>query len=370
MSDKRPVVVYGASGYTGRLVCEFLRDQQLPFIAAGRDKARIEAAMEKVPGIETADYEVAVVSHDTDSLTRLFEGARVVCNTVGPFELYGETVVKACLAAGVHYLDTTGEQQFVLPIARDYGEAFAKAGLLLAPSAAYMYTTLDIAVSLVLEHPGINSINSVCAASGTPTYGSTQTVVRSARADEFHLQGRSLVPWPRGVSYDVHVPLWPESQLALPWTGTSLPVWYQNHPQLENLKTLVTFVGNRPLMEQVVQLGQAYEANLKDLPYEEQEKVLTELGEQIQSGMPPRENRRIHRSLDFAIGLGPTAHVEYRVHSNCPYLQTGLIQAFCAAQLVYGQVSPVGFQSPCAAFGHREILGELESYGYAEIEQA
>ena len=49
----RPVVVYGASGYTGRLVCEFLRHYGLPFVAAGRDKARLESAMRLVPGIET-----------------------------------------------------------------------------------------------------------------------------------------------------------------------------------------------------------------------------------------------------------------------------------------------------------------------------
>ena len=57
MSNK-PVVVYGASGYTGRLVCEYLREYNLPFIAAGRDAARVQAVMDKIPGIETADYEV------------------------------------------------------------------------------------------------------------------------------------------------------------------------------------------------------------------------------------------------------------------------------------------------------------------------
>ena len=52
--SKKPVVVYGASGYTGRLVAEYLRQYQIPFIAAGRNAARIEEAMAKVPGIETA----------------------------------------------------------------------------------------------------------------------------------------------------------------------------------------------------------------------------------------------------------------------------------------------------------------------------
>src|SRR6185436_14618670 len=80
MSDK-PVVVYGASGYTGRLICEYLRDYNLPFVAAGRSTDKLTASMgSNVAGIETADYEVAEVSHDVDSLTELFKGASVVCN--------------------------------------------------------------------------------------------------------------------------------------------------------------------------------------------------------------------------------------------------------------------------------------------------
>ena len=47
MSTDKPVVVYGASGYTGRLICEYLREFNVPFIAAGRDKARIAEALEQ-----------------------------------------------------------------------------------------------------------------------------------------------------------------------------------------------------------------------------------------------------------------------------------------------------------------------------------
>src|SRR5450432_2533811 len=70
MSDKKPVIVYGASGYTGRLVCEYLRELHLPFIAAGRDRARTQAVLDKIPGIETADYEVAEVEHSVEALTK------------------------------------------------------------------------------------------------------------------------------------------------------------------------------------------------------------------------------------------------------------------------------------------------------------
>src|SRR5882757_1967612 len=134
MSEKKPVVVYGVSGYTGRLVCEYLREYNIPFIAAGRDAAKVKAVVEKIPGIETADYEVAEVEHTVEALTKLFRGAKVVSNMVGPFIKYGPEVVEACLAAGCHYSDTTGEQDWVLLAQQRWGEQFAAKGLLLAPN--------------------------------------------------------------------------------------------------------------------------------------------------------------------------------------------------------------------------------------------
>src|ERR1700723_480089 len=98
MTADKPVVVYGASGYTGRLVCEYLREYQVPFIAAGRDKARIAEALDKVAGIDTVEHDIGEVSHELQPLAELFEGARVVSNTVGPFAQDGGEVVEACIS--------------------------------------------------------------------------------------------------------------------------------------------------------------------------------------------------------------------------------------------------------------------------------
>ena len=81
MGGKRPVVIYGASGFSGRLVAEFLREYNVPFIAAGRNRAKIQDVMNHVPGIEMADYEIAEVGSSVDDLTKAFTGARVVCIT-------------------------------------------------------------------------------------------------------------------------------------------------------------------------------------------------------------------------------------------------------------------------------------------------
>lgn len=56
--SKRPVVVYGANGFSGRLIVEYLREYNTPFLAVGRSAARIKQVVDRVPGIETADFEI------------------------------------------------------------------------------------------------------------------------------------------------------------------------------------------------------------------------------------------------------------------------------------------------------------------------
>src|SRR6201990_3341225 len=103
MTDKKPVVVYGVSGYTGRLVCEYLREYNIPFIAAGRDKKRVQDVVDKIPGIETANCEGVEAEHGRGALAVFSRGARVLSNRGGLLKKWGGRGVEACLAAGCHY---------------------------------------------------------------------------------------------------------------------------------------------------------------------------------------------------------------------------------------------------------------------------
>ena len=146
MSSPKPVVIYGVTGYTGRLVAEFLREYHMPFIAAGRDAKRIQEVLDKVPGIETAEYDVVEVPHTVEALRGLVRGAKVLCNMVGPFMKYGPEAVEACFEEGVHYTDTNGEQNWMMWCEEHYGEKYAGKNLLLSPGIAQMYTTGEIAM--------------------------------------------------------------------------------------------------------------------------------------------------------------------------------------------------------------------------------
>ncbi len=363
-SEKR-VVVYGASGYTGRLICEYLRDYNVPFVAAGRDAGKLKASMDSsVAGIETADYEVVEVTHDVDSLTELFAGASVVLNTVGPFAKWGPEVVQACLAAGAHYTDTTGEQDWLITCDEQYGADFAAAGLLLAPGIAQMYTTGEIAAEVALETPGLDTLDIAVFWGGSPTIASTQTILFNAALSGAHyLEQNAYVPFdPEAGHYQLAIPGQHELALALPWGGTSHPVWYRNDPRVANVKALGG-VFNKALMLGVPQIVAGAIEATKDMEPDEKYAALAATAAQVMNVMPPRENARINKSLDSVHASGPLGRAHCVIHGNQNYKQTGLLQAFAAYSLLQQPPRRVGFASGCQAFGHRELLGVLRGFG-------
>jgi len=364
-SAKRPVVVYGANGFSGRLVVEFLREYNVPFTAAGRSPDKIKEVLNHVPGIEGANYEIAQAGNSVDELAQLFTGAKVVCNTVGPFIYNGPRVIEACLKAGCHYLDIAGEQAWIRQVAEQWGERFAAKGLVAAPATAFMSSVSDAAVRLCLEAGAVDTFEILTMFKGIPTFGSTQTIFAVIQTDAYFLEQNEYKAWPRATRYDVTVPGSIQTQLALAWGGFPHPVWYKDHPQIANVRSFGGLL-DRQIMEGVAATEKMFEEQIRPLPKAEQERRLSEMASSVQGGTPPRENPREQRTIDVVAARGNTACVQCVVVGTCCYRQTGLMQAYAAHHLVHSAPLKVGFASPAAAFGHREILQVLESHGLSK----
>ncbi|MCX2729341.1 DUF5938 domain-containing protein [Saccharopolyspora sp. NFXS83] len=362
-TDKR-VVVYGASGYTGRLICEYLREYNIPFLAAGRNHQRVKDAVDAVPGIETVEHEIAEVEHTAAALAECFRGASVVLNTVGPFARYGHEVAQACLDIGAHYTDTNGEQNWMIDAEARYGAEFAAQGLLLTPGLAQMYTIGEIAANICLETPGLDTLDIEVFWKGHPTVASTNTILLNAAfAKAYHLEQNEYVEWRAdGWPAEVVVPGQHELGLALPWGGTSHPVWFKNDPRVANARALGG-VFDRALMTAVPQIVNAALEQMEGLSTEEKLEVIDATSAQVRSEMPPRENPRINTSLDSVHASGPLGRAHCVIHGNCNYKQTALLNVHAAAALLQQQPRKVGFASSCQAFGHRELLGTLRAFG-------
>ena len=361
-----PVVVYGASGYTGRLVVEFLREYNVSFVAAGRSRERIEQGLKYVPGIEGADYKIVEVEHTVEALTELFTGSKVVCNIVGPFARFGLTVVEAAVKAGCHYLDTNGEQEFSIQVDETFGQAFAQAGLVCAPATAYMYTVGEIAARICLETPGIDTLNIRLFTGGIPTIGSIRTINNIVKTKACKLIDHELVEYPEIEVSDIAVPFNDQVFRALNWGGGTHIAFFRHDARVRNCNFKMAS-DSFELADEIKGLEQLYKEEIRKLPEEEQITALDELAAQVQDEMAPRETRKDVRYLDWCHGIGNNVASSCYILGASTYQITGLLQAYSAMRLTKHIPSASGFKSISEVLGYRTLLGELQSYGYATM---
>jgi hypothetical protein len=359
MSARYPIVVYGVSGYTGKLIAEYLTRRRLPFVAAGRDRGRIEAALSEAPGDHVVD--VQPVEHDEAALARLFAGAKVVIAVVGPFGQLGEPVLRATLAAGAHYLDTTGEQDWALKVRDEYGRAFADRGLVCAPGCSYMWTAGMIAAEIALEDPSIHTLDILYAPKSMPTIASTLSFLRMLCLPNPLKLGGQMATWPPGHRADVVVPGRHTVHVGLPWGGGFEPIWLEHDPQVLNCQVQVAFEKG-PLVDFITGRMDDYQRMAGSRSQAEMEQVTNAWGMAI-AQTPPREVPPLNTNIISVWARGTNGGRHVMLYSTCAYLSTGALCAESAKRILDGDVRATGFQPVTRAFGHRELMAALASDG-------
>jgi short subunit dehydrogenase-like uncharacterized protein len=154
MADKDlSVVVFGATGITGRQVAAHLAERagqvDLTWAAAGRDAAKVGRTLGEI-GVTPPETIVADVE-DQASLAAMASRAKVVLDLVGPYTLHGEPVIEACIAAGAHYLDLTGEVPFVRRMIEAAGARAEEAGVKIVNIGGFEALPPDLLVLLATE---------------------------------------------------------------------------------------------------------------------------------------------------------------------------------------------------------------------------
>ena len=129
------VIVWGATGFTGRLVAEYLAETygtggKLKWALGGRSLEKLEEVRGDILPKGQRDTLPLVVadSNDIDSLTEMVTRASVICSTVGPYARFGTPLVAACAAEGTDYCDLTGEVQWMARVINDYQERAQESG--------------------------------------------------------------------------------------------------------------------------------------------------------------------------------------------------------------------------------------------------
>jgi short subunit dehydrogenase-like uncharacterized protein len=128
------IAVYGASGFTGGLAAAELGRRGLSPVLVGRDAERLRKAAVEA-GVPDAGIRVAGLD-DPAALSAAFDDCDAVVNAAGPFALWGGPVVRAAIAAGCHYVDTSGEQGWIKDVLDTAGPAAEEAGVTVVPAMA------------------------------------------------------------------------------------------------------------------------------------------------------------------------------------------------------------------------------------------
>ena len=357
------IALYGATGFTGRLVARALAARRLPLLLVGRDRARLEALAAELPGgatwaIAAADDEVA--------LRGAFRKAKVVVSCAGPFGVHGRHIVDAAIAEGRHYLDISGEVGFAQQlIARD--ERARSRGVAVIGCVGFDVVVSDAAAVMAceaLEGRPIREVRLTVASTTQPSRGSLRTLLGGLQSGDYEwtFAGGLVVPAPIGAErWAVNLPppfercsatsfglveavVSPRSTGARRFrTGLALP----GAGAFAAFARAVRWLSRRPMV------GAGLRAALDG----------------VIRLVPKGGGERTRAAARFAVEAQATAEDgEVRavvVTGGDVGEVTAAAAAICVARVAEADGVPSGFQTPAQAFGARWLLDELSASGVA-----
>jgi len=159
------VIVFGATGFTGRLVAEYLSgrdgaDRAVAWAMAGRSQAKLEAVRDEI-GAPPSTPLVVADSTDAASLTAMAERTRCVLTTVGPYLWYGERLVEACAETGTDSVDLSGEVLWMRQMIDRYHARAVETGARIVHSTGFDSIPFDLGV-LYLQRAAEERLGSPC----------------------------------------------------------------------------------------------------------------------------------------------------------------------------------------------------------------
>jgi len=224
------LMIYGATGYTGELVVEEALARGMAPIVAGRDAAKVAALGERT-GLPTRSFGV-----DAPDLS----GVTVLLSCAGPFSRTAKPLVDACLRAGVHYLDVTGEIGVFEALAARDAEAKA-AGVLLLPGVGFDVVPTDcLALHLAERLPSAVRLRlAIGLSGGGVSHGTATTAVENLHAGGAVRKDGRIVGVPGAYkTRTVDFGRGPRTAVTIPWGDVST-AWYTTRiPDIETYAAL------------------------------------------------------------------------------------------------------------------------------------
>ena len=359
------VVLFGATGYTGRLTARELAAAGARPVLAGRDPRRLEALAGELGGLEAAVADSARPA----SVRALVGEGDVLVTTVGPFAVRGGPAVAAAVDAGAHYLDSDGEPAFLRRVFEELGpRATGRCGLV--PAFGYDFVPGNLAGALALREAGEEATAVAVGyfASGGGGY-STGTLASGAGMlleRSFAWRGGRLVR-DRVASRVRAFPVRGRAWLAVSYGGSEHYALPRLAPGLRDVDVYLGWFGRR---SRVVQAASALGAPLARVPGAGAVSRAAAAALARRTGGGPEEAAR-QASRSYVIAVASAADgrelAQVRLRGPNVYTLTGRLLAWGARQAAAGGLAGTGALGPVEAFGLEALAGAADAAGLQRI---
>ncbi len=341
MPDQR-WILYGAYGYTGRLIAtEAIRRGHRPLLA-GRSAEKLAPMAERL-GLDW----LAVGLDDQAALQRATGQVELVYHAAGPFMRTSGPMIDACLATGTHYLDLTGEiPVFQATFARD--EAACRAGVALISGVGFDVVPSDcLAVHVAAQVPGAQQLDIGMTYRTQPSRGTARTVLESISNGGLVRRAGRLLPWPLGEgSTRVHFPIGDRALSPIPLAD--LETAYRS----TGIANITTYLALSPPVHSLASLVAPLAGRLLSI-----DAVRSAAGWLVDRTMhgPDEKMRKSERAYLWARARHPEgAMAEGWLITPEPYEMTALLAPLCVERVLKDR--PSGALSPAQAFGADFVL--------------
>jgi short subunit dehydrogenase-like uncharacterized protein len=352
-----PIAVYGATGFTGRLVAAELRRRGARMVLAGRNAAKLEILAEEIGDGAGAR---AVPLDDAAGLRNLLEPCAAVIACAGPFRLHGEPVLAAAVDARTHYLDTTGEQPFMRTVFERYGEAAESAGIALVTAMGFDYVPGDLIASLTAGPGPANEVRLAYWVKGFgPTRGTALSALGMLAGGDVEWRDGRLQPAPQSVGrgvWEFGEPIGRQRMVRYP-AGEHITV--PRHVQTPRVRTVLSASTAVPVPAPAASLVMAPFQLALRTPIR---RALEALVPRLPEGPSPEARRRSRFVIECEV-RGPGGTRRGRVSGSDPYGLTARTTVEGALRCAEPEYDRHGALAPSQAFDPASFLDSLRSAG-------
>lgn len=365
-------MVFGATGFTGRLVATALAGQGARPLLAGRDAGKLSDLAAQIDGrVDTAVADAG----NPGSIRALLDPGDVLVSTIGPFLRYGDAAAQAAIDARACYLDSAGEPPFVRRVFEHYGPQARQHGAAMLTAFGYDFVPGNLAAALALMRAGqqarrvaVGYFVTGADGGGGPRRFSAGTWASLAGVlpeDSFAWRGGRLVTERSA------------KRVRRFWTGrrrlAGFSVGASEHfalprsfPQLEQVEVCLGWFDPFSRLVQASSLLAAAPGGRRVAGW--LSRRLATLAGRADEG-PPQQHRTAVRSLVIGVAYDGSGNELQRavLRAPEPYTFTGDLLAWAATRVAAGELHGAGALGPLEAFGLEQLHAGCAEAGLVEL---